>query len=181
MVFKIGMGMIGLTCLLFLFSALKLSKEHSIKEEAMTTFWKDAKVGSVYNYVAILEINKINLRQGLFNIGDKFNDVNENVEIFKDSVFPDVDESNIILMGHSGNDKHAYFNNLDKLEIHDVVNFYYNDIKYVYRIMDIYKQDKTGFLDIKTYKTKMITLITCSKNSNEQVIYSGEIITEERY
>ena len=52
-------------------------------------------------YVAVIEILKINLKKGLYSKDSKKNNVN-NIEILKESDMPDIKNGNFILAGHSG-------------------------------------------------------------------------------
>ena len=69
--------------------------------------------------------------------------VNATTMLIKESTFPTEDNSNIILASHSGNSKISYFKNLKKLKLNSELYIYYQDIKYIYELIDIYKVDKT--------------------------------------
>ena len=133
------------------------------------------KVNNLKNgYLAVLEIPKINLKQGFFEYNSSLNDVDKNIEVIETSKMPDVKGSNLILAAHSGNSNIAYFKHLDLLNIKDEVYIYYNNKKYKYVINDIYDRTKTGYIDIVRDKSKTtITLITCKKNTNMQTVYIG--------
>ena len=91
------------------------------------------------NYIAFLEIDKINLRQGLLPIDNYYNKVDYHVQILKNSDFPDVLNGNFILAGHSGSGSIAYFKNLYKMELGDTAKVFYDGKKYTYKIVNIYK------------------------------------------
>lgn len=132
------------------------------------------------NHIAILEIEKINLRQYLYDINSQGNNVNKNVEIIKGSNLPDVLYGNLILAGHSGSGKVAFFNRLNELEVNDIINVYYKNIKYQYQIYNIYEIEKTGKAEIKRYKDEnTLTLITCKVNTNKQIIIVSTLINKE--
>lgn len=132
------------------------------------------------NHIAILEIEKINLKQYLYDINSQKNDVNKNVEIIKGSNLPDILYGNLILAGHSGSGKVAFFNRLNELEVNDIVNVYYKNIKYQYQIYNIYEIEKTGKAEIKRYKDEnTLTLITCKVNTNKQIIIVSTLINKE--
>ena len=57
---------------------------------------------------------------------------------------PDVINGVLVMAAHSGTNNNAYFTNLDKLEINDRINIYYNNLKYQYEIIDYYKIEKNG-------------------------------------
>ena len=135
------------------------------------------------NYIAFLEIDKINLRQGLLPIGDYYNNVNYHVQILDISNMPDVVNGNFILAAHSGTSNIAYFKNLYKLSIGDTAKIYYNGKVYNYQIESIYQEVKDGSINIyrNTDKTTL-TLITCTKNDKEhQTIYILELVGVETY
>ena len=96
------------------------------------------------NYVAVLEIPKINLKKGLYNYNSIYNDVDKNIEILDNSKMPNKENSILILASHSGNSSVSYFKNLDKLLNGDSVIVYYNNVKYYYRIIDIYLEKKNA-------------------------------------
>ena len=77
------------------------------------------------NYIAFLEIDKINLRQGLLPKENRYNYVDYHVQIMGISDFPDVVNGNFILAGHSGTSNVAYFKNLYKLNLGDKAKVYY--------------------------------------------------------
>ena len=135
------------------------------------------------NYIAILEIPKINLRKGLYSINNMNNNVNRNIQIIEESNMPDVENGNFILASHSGTGRTAYFNDLPKLDINDLVYIYYNNIKYTYQIYDKYNVDKDGTIEVSRIKNKrMITLTTCNQiDKSKQVVVLGELIEKEFY
>ena len=133
------------------------------------------------NYIAYIEIPKINLKQGLFDLNDSNNNVDKSIQTIYPSDWPDKENSNLILASHSGNSQISYFKNLYQLTKNDTVNIYYKNIKYIYNIENIYTTPKNGQIPIyrNTNKTT-ITLITCTKNNNElQTVYIGYLINKE--
>lgn len=135
------------------------------------------------NYLAFLQIPKINLNQGLLPINSLYNNINYHVEILKISDLPDKVNGNFILAAHSGTSSIAYFKNLYKLELNDQASIIYNNKKYTYKIVNIYNQPKKGSLNIyrDTNKTTL-TLITCTKDDkNNQTVYILELIGVETY
>ncbi len=135
------------------------------------------------NYLAFLEIPKINLNQGLLPINSLYNNVNYHVEILKISDLPDKINGNFILAAHSGTSSIAYFRNLYKLKLDDLASIIYNNKKYTYKIVNIYNQTKKGSLNIyrDTNKTTL-TLITCTKDDkSNQTVYILELIGVETY
>lgn len=137
----------------------------------------------IYNYIAMLEIPKINLKRGLVAKDSSANRVSVNIQTLKESNYPDVDKGNFILAAHSGNGYNSYFRDLYRLEKKDVVNVYYHDIKYTYEITDIYLQDKIGKLVIYRDRNKTtLTLITCTRNNRtKQSVYIAELVSYVEY
>ncbi len=128
------------------------------------------------NYIAVIEIPKINLKEGLYSKNSKLNNVDKNIELLKESDMPDVAKGNMILAGHSGTGRTAFFNNLIELEKEDVVNIYYNNYKYSYKVTNMYSINKTGkiSLNISNSKSRLI-LITCDMNDKtKQLVFICE-------
>lgn len=150
------------------------NKEEPInnKEESKTSIKKNN------YYIGRLEIPKIGLDRGFVRKDSKDNNVDKNITIIKESTFPDVKGGNFIIAGHSGTGPLAFFNDLRKLQKNDRVYVHYNGNKYAYKIVNIYKQKKTGKIKIYRDKKKTtLTLITCTNNDkNTQTIYIAEQI-----
>ena len=132
-------------------------------------------------YDSILSIPKINLKKGIYRVDDIRNTIDNNIMIDKNSIYPNSYPSNIIFIAHSGYGEKAYFNNLKYLDNDSLVEFFYDGIKYIYKIDNYYYVSKTGKVKIDYDITKKtITLITCSSN-NKQVVYIGYLIDEIEY
>ena len=124
-------------------------------------------------YIAVLEIPKINLKRGL-----KLNTtVDEGITILDYNKFI---TGNIILASHSGNCDICYFSRLDVLKVNDNIYIYKDNIKYIYQVDNIEEKRKNTFKledDIDS-----ITLITCKKNTNDiQIIIKGKLIRKNKY
>ena len=136
----------------------------------------------VVNYIAILEIPKINLKRGLFEKTSPQNNVNKNIYILKETTLPDEQvNSHIILAAHSGNSHVSFFKNVKKLDMKDKIYFYYKNIKYIYEVSNKYEIRKTGTANIKLTNTSDITLITCISGTNKQVVYVATLIEKIDY
>ncbi len=135
------------------------------------------------NYIAILEIPSISLKKGIFSKDNINNFVDVNIQILDDSDMPDSENGNFILAGHSGNSLVSYFSDLDKVKEDDIVNVYYNNVKYSYKIVNIYIQEKNGIIKIYRDKNKStVTLTTCSElNNYEQLVLIGNLVFKENY
>ena len=136
----------------------------------------------VVNYMAVLEIPKINLKRGLFDKNSYNNNVNRNIYMLKETTLPDEQvNSHIILAAHSGNSYISYFRNLTKLDMKDKVIFYYKGIKYIYEVSNRYEIEKTGTTELIQTNTSDITLISCISGTNRQVVYVATLIDQENY
>ena len=142
-------------------------------EEEVVEDTKEYNFSYEINYIGYLNIPKINFNKGFTSIEDSFNTVSKNIEILSSSDYPDKDNGNVIIAGHSGNSSVSFFNKLYLLEIGDLAYIKYNNKNYTYQISYIYKVDKTGKVEVKRDKNKKtLTLITCTKNDNtKQTIY----------
>ena len=129
-------------------------------------------------YIAKIEIPKINLEKGLVDINSKYNTVSKNIQIIKGSSYPNISGSNLILASHAGTNSVSYFRNLYKLNKGDKCYVIYQGKTYIYKIVNIYYQDKDGTIAIyRDYTKTTLTLVTCTKNSNtKQTVYIAELI-----
>lgn len=136
-----------------------------------------------YDYIGILEIPKINLKRGFLDINSRYNNVDYNITIIQGSSFPDKDNNNLILAAHSGICSVCFFNDLYKLGLNDVAYLYYNNIKYQYKIVNIYEVEKDGTVAIyRNYNKSTLTLITCTRNSDtKQTVYILELVDKQTY
>lgn len=134
-----------------------------------------------YSYIGTLEIKEINLKRGFLDVNSPYNNVERNVTVIKQSLYPDVERGNLILAAHSGNCSVCYFNKLYKLSLDTNAYIYYKNKKYTYKLVNIYNVEKTGEVEIKRDPTKnILTLITCTHNSDtEQTVYIFELIKKE--
>lgn len=184
---KIIIGYIIICLGLFLYLSKKIidnNREILENNKVEYTLEKEISYHKIENtYDAILSIPKIILKKGIYSKGDIRNNIEENIMIHNDSIYPNKDDSNVILIAHSGSGPKAIFKDLEKLDTDSLVEFYYHHTKYVYKIDNIYCVNKTGSIDLEIKDNKKrITLITCdSKNKNKQVVYTGYLIDEIKY
>lgn len=128
-------------------------------------------------YFAVIKIPKIGLEKGLASKGSYYNNVNRNILVLNESDMPDKDKGNVILAGHSGSGRTAYFKNLHKLERDDEVSIFYNGHEYKYKVVNQYDIEKTGTANIvRNAEKSTLTLITCRHNTNKQIIYICELV-----
>lgn len=149
--------------------------KHSDNEKIDEVINKEEK--SEY-FIGTLDIPKINLKRGFVNPDSADNNVSKNLEIVDTSDMPDVKHGNFILAAHSGTSHISYFMNLYKLVKGDTVNINYKGIKYIYKIRNIYLQEKTGKIGIYRNMNKTtLTLVTCTQDDDyHQTIYIAELI-----
>ena len=124
-------------------------------------------------YLGVLEIPKIGLKRGFYNVGSKYNSIEYNVTMVDGSTMPDVPYGNLILMAHSGDAYISYFAYLYKLEIGNQAFITYQGNRYTYQIVNIYNVPKVGVVSIvRDYNKTCLTLITCTKDSDSlQTVY----------
>lgn len=134
-------------------------------------------------YIAVLEIPSIDLKRGLVEPSNYYNNVNYNIQIIDSSNMPDEKNGNFVLAGHSGNGNIAFFSDLDKLKINDKIYVYYKNNKYEYNLSLIYDVKKNGMIEISRDSNKTaITLVTCNeKEKDMQSIYIGYLISKDTY
>ncbi len=136
-------------------------------------FNKNSDKPNIIKYLMILDIPKINFKQGVCNFFEDCNNVNKNIELHIKSDMPDKEDATIIIMGHNGNSKISYFKNLDKLCTNDFIYLHYENNTYEYIIKEIYDINKNGKASfIKEENKNALFLITCKKgHDDKQTIY----------
>jgi len=133
------------------------------------------------DYLGVIDIPKINLYRGFYSKTSSLNNVKFNLYVLPESSYPDTEKGNLIIAGHSGNYNNSYFANLYQLTTDDEITVHYNNSKYIYKIVKIYNEEKTGSVRIFRNKEKTtLTLITCTKDDDyHQTIYIAELINIE--
>ena len=132
------------------------------------------------DYIAVVEIPKIKLVRGLVDKNDSLNNVDYNIQILKESTMPNVDYSNLYLAAHSGSSSVSYFKYLDRLIYNDEVYIYYQNIKYIYKVVKLYEIDKNGYAEIQRRGgTKHLILVTCIDGTEKQLVIICDL-KEER-
>lgn len=162
---------------------IEIEKLYEIKEEENTREEvKEEEEGPVTDeYIGYLIIPKINLTKGFVDRRSSENDVEKNILVIEGSNYPDVERGNFILAGHSGTGWKAFFNELYQLQTGDEAYVTYKGKKYIYNLVNIYKQPKTGKVAIyRNYDVRTLTLITCTNyDSTTQTIYILELTSIE--
>lgn len=129
-------------------------------------------------YLGVLEIPKIGLKRGFYNIDSRYNDIQYNVAMVKGSTLPDVKNGNLILMAHSGWAAISYFEYLYNLRLGDKAYVTYKGNKYTYKLVNVYDVVKNGKVKIvRSYDKTTLTLITCTRNNDKaQTVYILELV-----
>jgi LPXTG-site transpeptidase (sortase) family protein len=143
---------------------------------------KEEELGEVTNeYIGYLTIPKINLKKGFLDMRSELNNIEQNITVIEGSSYPDKEKGNLIIAAHSGSGWKAFFNDLYKLTTGDKAEVSYKGKKYTYKIVNIYKQEKTGKIAIyRNYDKTTLTLITCTNHdSTTQTIYIAELESVE--
>lgn len=132
----------------------------------------------IYNFLGIIEIPKINLKNGFYSLDSIYNNVDSNVTVINGSTYPNEKNNNLILAAHSGDCSYCYFDKLYKLKLGDTANIQYQNKIYSYQIVNIYEVEKDGTVAIyRDYNKNCLTLITCTRNSSaKQTVYILEQI-----
>lgn len=139
----------------------------------------DKSVSSLDGAIGRVVIDKINLDRKFYSFDSDLNNVNKNVAIISPSDMPDVIGGTLILAAHSGNVNTAYFKKLNELVIGDVVNIYYSDIKYVYKISSFYEEKRNSSVVIKREKMKnVLVLTTCKIGTKKQLVYIANLVNK---
>ena len=129
-------------------------------------------------YLGVLEIPKIGLKRGFYNVGSRYNNIEYNVTMVEGSTLPDVVNGNLILLAHSGDAYISYFAYLWRLNIGDFAYVTYRGQKFTYQIVNIYEVPKNGIVNIRrNYSKTTLTMITCTKNNDyTQSVYIAEFV-----
>ena len=157
------------------------SKISTIEPEQEETEEQE-EVEDLEHYIGYLEIPKINFNRGFYSKNSEFNNVELNIQVLNDSSYPDTKNSNLIIVGHSGDAYNSYFTDLKYLSIEDELVITYKNHKYHYLIKDIYDVEKTGTVNIKRNQNQnTLTLITCTSGNLKysQTVYIAYLSTKE--
>lgn len=122
------------------------------------------------SYDGILEIPSIDLKRGFYNIGNKNNKVNKNIQVLNESSMPNVENSMLVIAGHSGSSNKAFFNKIYKLKNNDYIYVYYQNVKYVYQVEQNISIEKDGTIELQKYKYQTIVLTTCDMRSKKKQV-----------
>lgn len=170
----IGIGYFGMYFYNYFTDSKKnlLAIEKIINNATINTSDKDR-----YGYSSFIDIPSIELKRGLVNISNDYNNVKDNIETIE------WNDNRIILASHNGNNYNSYFGNLYKIDLGDKIYLYGNGEKREYIFSDSYEIKKNGSASIYTDTTrKSIVLVTCTENSSDaQTVYIGYLTTTSSY
>lgn len=157
--------------------------ENTTVSELETSSDDEIEVRDEKETLMILEIPKISIKRNIYYQDSKYNSVEYNIQILKDSDMPDIKNGNVIFASHNGNSKVSFFKKLYKLSLNDEIILYYDGYKYIYKLSKIYDINKDGTAEIyRNNNVNCITLITCKKNiKDKQEIYIGYFDRKEEY
>ena len=157
--------------------------ENTTVSELVTSSDDEIEVRDEKETLMILEIPKISIKRNIYYQDSKYNSVEYNIQILKDSDMPDIKNGNVIFASHNGNSKVSFFKKLYKLSLNDEIILYYDGYKYIYKLSKIYDINKDGTAEIyRNNNVNCITLITCKKNIKyKQEIYIGYFDRKEEY
>lgn len=130
------------------------------------------------DYIGRIIINKIDINEKLYDINSPENTIEKHISILKESIYPDQDNSIMLIAAHSGIGKIAYFERLDELDINDEIIIIYKNKKYKYIVKDIYEEKKNGYININKEKNKQLVLTTCSPKKEKYQLIINCIIKE---
>lgn len=151
-------------------------------EETIEEVKEEVKQSETYNYVGVLEIPKINFKRGFLDIKDKNNNVNKNIQVLENSTMPNINGGLLVIAGHSGSGRVAFFRNLYKLKENDQIYIYYENIKYIYQVQKYYEETKDGDISIDKNSESTLVLTTCSQtDKNKQIVIVSKLIDKTNY
>ena len=115
--------------------------------------------------IAKLTIPQISLEEPLFAKDSKENNLDKHIIFLKESAMPDEENQIVLIAGHSGIGKNAYFKSLDQLAIGEEVKLTYQNQDYLYTIMNRIIENKIGAIHFFTRPDKSyLVLTTCMPN-----------------
>lgn len=135
-------------------------KKPIIKENNISNIKSEEIIGSII-------IEKLNINMPLYDINNPKNNIEQNIQILKESILPPNKNSIVFLAAHSGDSNISYFNNLDELKQKDIIQLKINNKTYTYQIKSIYKQKKNGYINVNKEIEDQLILTTCDPNSNK--------------
>ena len=120
--------------------------------------------------IMTIKISKLNIENKIYNFDSSLNDIDKNAIILKGSSMPD--KNGVLLIGaHSGTGRLAYFKNLNKIKINDVVEIKYKNKIYKYKVVEKYLDKKDGSINFNnSNNSKKLILYTCNPNDKNNFL-----------
>lgn len=163
----------------FFYEQKEITENQDLEKSKENTENINSKKEQKENYIAVIKIPKIGLEKGLFSKESNSNNVNKNILVLNESDLPNEEKGNIILASHSGSGRTAYFKNLYKLERDDEISIFYDGKEFKYKVVNQYEIEKNGTAHIiRNAEKSTLTLITCKRNTNKQIVYICELFEE---
>ena len=125
---------------------------------------KPNKILTKDEYVGTIEIPKIKLKGGFYDLNNNKNTIDKNITLLQK------DENTIVLAAHSGNTYIAYFNNINKLKEKDLIILDYKHSKTVYEVYSKYLDKKDGQIKIAKDNKQKLILVTCNNNDKKNYL-----------
>lgn len=107
---------------------------------------------------------------------DNNSTLKNNLELEKSSVMPNEENSTVIILGHSGYNFNAYFNDLFDLKKGDFIYLKYLGKTYTYKVFEIEYINKNEFYKVQ-YNQNYLYLVTCDLyNFSKQIVIKSSKI-----
>ncbi len=158
-----------ITLFLYIISTFSVYKNTEITPIPKQEVKQETK--EVEKVLMTIEIPLLKIKNNIYNVNSKENNIDKNVIITKESTMPDEQNGLMIIGAHSGVGKYAYFKDLDKINIGDEIFIEYNGNKYIYIAKEIYLDDKDGNITINNDKSKkQLYLFTCNPKDKKNYL-----------
>lgn len=154
-------------------------KKESVKlvEESFLTMLSSKKnIKKEETPIGYLKIEKIGLKEKLYDIESPKNNIQTNLEILPLSSFPSKEGSNLMIVGHSGYGPLAYFKHLNQIKENDEIKIVL-DKTYIYNVRKKELVNKSRTTYFKT-KENILTLFTCSSSDNSKFLKIEALLKE---
>lgn len=107
---------------------------------------------------------------------DNNSTLKNNLELEKSSVMPNKENSTVIILGHSGYNFNAFFNDLFDLKKGDFIYLKYLGKTYTYKVFEIEYINKNEFYKVQ-YNKNYLYLVTCDLyNFSKQIVIKSSKI-----
>ena len=127
-----------------------------------------------------LTIPSINFKGSIYDKTSKLNDIDKNIVIMNDSDLPDQENSIVIIGGHSGIGKYAYFKRLNLVKLNDEIIISYKNKKYYYKVSNIYLDKKDGSIRITNPSLNTLVIYTCNPNDKDNYLVLISTLKEKK-